>query len=194
MAMEKSLSGKVKRCRIHDLLHSYCLEKSKQDNFFTRMNRGEDMLPEKPRNYRLFIHSYQDENDLWAAMSLKRPFKLVKVLTGIVLTGGTFPSEGVDVVLSPPWSEISIIGELRNLEILSGLSLMMLFLSLNAGFKPSVSSLRKSLSHFGDAISLKALGNRCGWSVANSALEIQTTQEREDMANDAFTVTIQPPD
>ena len=49
-------------------------------------------------------------------------------------------------------------------------------------------------SHFGDAVTLKSIEvNRCGRSVSNSALEIQTAQH-EDMANDAFTVTIQPPD
>ncbi|WMV28475.1 hypothetical protein MTR67_021860 [Solanum verrucosum] len=49
-------------------------------------------------------------------------------------------------------------------------------------------------SYFEDVVSLKSIEvNWCSWSVANSAEEIQTTQ-RENMANDAFTVTIQPPD
>ncbi|MCE5166510.1 hypothetical protein HAX54_021019 [Datura stramonium] len=417
MAMEKSPSGKVKRCRIHDLLHSYCLEKSKQDNFFTRMNRGEDMLPEKPRNYRLFIHSYQDEIDLWRPCrsnvrsllfnvtdpeNLLWPrdisfifdsFKLVKVLDLESFNiGGTFPSEvqslihlryfavqtdansipsfiaklwnletfvvrglGGEVILPSsilkmvklrhllikhrasfslqenigksfansqldyletfstprlsygeeaemiltkmpnlrklscifsgtfsysekvkgrcvlfptldflshleslklvsnsypaklphefnfplklreltlskfrlPWSEISIIGELRNLEILrllfrafegdqwevndsefpelkylnlDNINISQWSVSDDAFPKlerlvlTKCKQLEEIPSHFGDAISLKSIEvNRCGWSVANSALEIQTTQH-EDMANDAFTVTIQPPD
>ncbi|WMV28107.1 hypothetical protein MTR67_021492 [Solanum verrucosum] len=417
MAMERRPNSKVKRCRIHDLLHNFCLEKSKQENFLNQINRGVDMLPEKPEDYRLFIHSYQDEIDLWRpchsnARSLQfsvvdpdnllwprdisfifESFKLVKVLDlESFNVGGTFPSEiqsltylrylavqtdansipsfiaklqnletfvvrglGGEVILprsllrmvklrhilvkrrasftlhenmdeslansqlndletfsTPrlsygkdaetilakmpnlrklscifletfsyseklkgrcvlfprleflshlesvklvsnsypsklphefnfpsklkeltlskfrlPWSEISIIGELPNLEILKLLFRAfegdrwevkdaefpkLKYLKLdNINFSQwSISDdafpeleylsltkcerLEEIPSHFGEAVSIKSIEvNRCGSSVANSALEIQTTQH-EEMANDAFTVTIQPPD
>ncbi|KAH0756039.1 hypothetical protein KY290_026309 [Solanum tuberosum] len=126
-----------------------------------------------------------------------------------------------------PWCEISIIGELPNLEILKLLSRAfegdrwevkdaefpkLKYLKLdNINFSQwSISDdafpeleylsltkcerLEEIPSHFGEAMCIKSIEvNRCGSSVANSALEIQTTQH-EEMANDAFTVTIQPPD
>ncbi|XP_049405429.1 putative late blight resistance protein homolog R1B-23 [Solanum stenotomum] len=417
MAMERRPNSKVKRCRIHDLLHNFCLEKSKQENFLNQINRGVDMLPEKPEDYRLFIHSYQDEIDLWRpchsnvrSLQFKvvdpdnllwprdisfifESFKLVKVLDlESFNVGGTFPSEiqslihlrylavqtdansipsfiaklrnletfvvrglGGEVILplsllrmvklrhilvkrrasftlhenmdeslanyqlndletfsTPrlsygkdaetilakmpnlrklscifletfsyseklkgrcvlfprleflshlesvklvsnsypsklphefnfpsklkeltlskfrlPWCEISIIGELPNLEILKLLFRAfegdqwevkdaefpkLKYLKLdNINFSQwSISDdafpeleylsltkcerLEEIPSHFGEAVSIKSIEvNRCGSSIANSALEIQTTQH-EEMANDAFTVTIQPPD
>ncbi|XP_006348601.1 putative late blight resistance protein homolog R1B-23 [Solanum tuberosum] len=417
MAMERRPNSKVKRCRIHDLLHNFCLEKSKQENFLNQINRGVDMLPEKPEDYRLFMHSYQDEIDLWRPCHsnvrslqfkvvdpdnllwprdisfLFESFKLVKVLDlESFNVGGTFPSEiqslihlrylavqtdansipsfiaklqnletfvvrglGGEVILprsllrmvklrhilvkrrasftlhenmdeslansqlndletfsTPrlsygkdaetilakmpnlrklscifletfsyseklkgrcvlfprleflshlesvklvsnsypsklphefnfpsklkeltlskfrlPWSEISIIGELPNLEILKLLfrafegdrwevkdaefpKLKYLILdninfsqwSISDDAFPELENLSLTKcerleeipSHFGEAVSIKSIEvNRCGSSVANSALEIQTTQH-EEMANDAFTVTIQPPD
>nr|XP_016439419.1 PREDICTED: putative late blight resistance protein homolog R1B-23 [Nicotiana tabacum]XP_016439420.1 PREDICTED: putative late blight resistance protein homolog R1B-23 [Nicotiana tabacum] len=118
IAMEKRPNDKVKKCRIHDLLHNFCLEKGKQENFLNQINRQEDILPEKPEDYRLFIHSYQDEIDLWRpcrsnvrSLQFKvtdpdnllwprdisfifESFKLVKVLDLDSLNiGGTFPSE-----------------------------------------------------------------------------------------------------
>ncbi|KAK4715320.1 hypothetical protein R3W88_013658 [Solanum pinnatisectum] len=382
MAMERRPNSKVKRCRIHDLLHNFCLEKSKQENFLNQINRGVDMLPEKPEDYRLFIHSYQDEIDLWRpchsnvrSLQFKvvdpdnllwprdisfifESFKLVKVLDlESFNVGGTFPSEiqslihlrylavqtdanlipsfiaelrnletfvvrglGGEVILprsllmmvklrhilvkrralftlhenmsellansqlndletfsTPrlsygkdaetilakmpnlrklscifletfsyseklkgrcvlfprleflghlesvkveltlskfrlPWSEISIIGELPNLEILKCRVPKLKYLKLdNINFSQwSISDdafpelenlsltkcerLEEIPSHFGEAVSIKSIEvNRYGSSVANSALEIQTMQH-EEMANDAFTVTIQPPD
>ncbi|TMW97857.1 hypothetical protein EJD97_004905 [Solanum chilense] len=417
MVMKERPNDKVKSCRIHDLLHNFCLEKSKQENFLNQMNRGEDILPEKPQDYRLFIHSYQDEIDSWRPCgsnvrslqfkvtdpdSLLWPrdisfifdsFKLVKVLDlESYNIGGTFPSEveslihlryfavqtyansipsfiaklqnletfvvrglGGEVIIPSsilkmvklrhllvknrasfslqgnmgesfsnsqldyletfstprlsygqdaemiltkmpnlrklncifletfsyleklkgrcvrfptleflshleslklvsncypsklphvfnfpsklreltlskfrlPWYEISIVGQLPNLEILRLLSrafegnewevndsefpeLKYLNLdninisqwSLSNDAFPKLErlvltkckQLEEIPSHFGDAVTLKSIEvNRCGWSVSNSALEIQTAQH-EDMANDAFTVTIQPPD
>ncbi|OIS95828.1 putative late blight resistance protein -like r1b-14 [Nicotiana attenuata] len=118
IAMEKRPNDKVKKCCIHDLLHNFCLEKAKQENFLNQINRREDILPEKPEDYRLFIHSYQDEIDLWQpcrsnvrSLQFKvtdpdnllwphdisfifESFKLVKVLDLDSLNiGGTFPSE-----------------------------------------------------------------------------------------------------
>ncbi|MCD9560517.1 hypothetical protein HAX54_019213 [Datura stramonium] len=67
MGMKKRPNGKVKLCRIHDMLHQFCLEKAKQENFLLRINRfsEEDIFPEKPEEYRLFVHSSQDQIDLW---------------------------------------------------------------------------------------------------------------------------------
>ncbi|PHT33412.1 hypothetical protein CQW23_25212 [Capsicum baccatum] len=49
-------------------------------------------------------------------------------------------------------------------------------------------------SHFDDAVCLQSIEvNWCSWDVAKSCQEILRTQH-DDMANDAFTVMIQPPD
>lgn len=54
--------------------------------------------------------------------------------------------------------------------------------------------LEKIPSHFDDAVCLNRIEvNWCNRSVANSAQEILRTQH-EDLANDSFTVAIQPPD
>ncbi|PHU19335.1 hypothetical protein BC332_10486 [Capsicum chinense] len=327
-----------------------------------KVKRGEDMLPEKPEDYRLFVNSSQDEIDLWRpcrsnVCSLKfemtdpdnllwprdlsfifESFKLVKVLDLESFNiGGIFPSEMQSPIhlryfavqtdansipsfiaklsnletfvvrglrgemilpcsllkmvklrhivvkhrasfslheypsesldnsqlndlqtfssprlsyaiqlnfhmssISPqklreltlskfrlPWSEISIIGELPNLEILRLLSRAFegnqwevndsefpelkylnldninisqwsvsdkAFPKLERLVLTKCKQLEEIPSHFGGAISIKSIEvNRCCWSVSNSALEIQRTQH-DDMANDAFTVTIQPPD
>ncbi|MCD7449478.1 hypothetical protein HAX54_052634 [Datura stramonium] len=118
MGMEKRPNGKLKTCGIHDLLHTFCLEKAKQENFLLQINSGEDVFPENPKEYRLFIHSNQDEIDLWRPTrsnvrsllfntidpdNLLWPrdisfifdsFKLVKVLDLESFNiGGTFPTE-----------------------------------------------------------------------------------------------------
>ncbi|MCD7472621.1 hypothetical protein HAX54_013902 [Datura stramonium] len=120
MGVEKRPNGKLKTCRIHDLLHKFCLEKAKQENFFLRINRfsGEDIFPEKPKEYRLFVHCYEDQIDLWQPSHsnvrsllfnvidpgnflwprdisfIFNSFKLVKVLDLESFNiGGTFPSE-----------------------------------------------------------------------------------------------------
>uniref|UniRef100_M1CEL4 Disease resistance protein n=1 Tax=Solanum tuberosum TaxID=4113 RepID=M1CEL4_SOLTU len=119
MDMEKRFNGKLKMCRVHDLLHKFCLEKAKQENFL------------------LWIYSLN-----FAQWSISED---------------SFPS-----------LERLVLTNCKRLE--------------------------KIPSHFEDVVSLKSIEvNWCSWSVANSAEEIQTTQ-REDMANDEFTVTIQPPD
>ncbi|MCD7472620.1 hypothetical protein HAX54_013901 [Datura stramonium] len=119
MEMEKKHNGKMKTCRIHDLLHKFCLEKAKQENFFLRINRfsEEDTFPTKPKEYRLFVYSYEDQIDLWQPsrsnvrsllFNVINPgnflwprdisfifdnFKLVKVLDLESFNiGGTFPS------------------------------------------------------------------------------------------------------
>ncbi|KAJ8569774.1 hypothetical protein K7X08_006351 [Anisodus acutangulus] len=93
---------------------------AKHENFFRRINRfsGEDMFPEKSKEYRLFVHSFEDQIDLWQPShsnvrsllfnvidpgNLLWPrdisfifdsFKLVKVLDLESFNiGGTFPSE-----------------------------------------------------------------------------------------------------
>lgn len=54
--------------------------------------------------------------------------------------------------------------------------------------------LEKIPSRFEDAVCLNRVEvNWCNWNVANSAQDIQTMQH-EVIANDSFTVTIQPPD
>ncbi|PHU02142.1 hypothetical protein BC332_27393 [Capsicum chinense] len=54
--------------------------------------------------------------------------------------------------------------------------------------------LERIASHFDDAVCLQSIEvNWCSWDVAKSCQEILRTQP-DDMANDAFTVMIQPPD
>ncbi|KAH0671170.1 hypothetical protein KY289_025663 [Solanum tuberosum] len=67
MGVEKRPNGKLKTCRVHDLLHKFCLEKSKQENFLLHNNgfTGEDSFPEMSMDYRLFVHSSEDQIDLW---------------------------------------------------------------------------------------------------------------------------------
>ncbi|KAH0672019.1 hypothetical protein KY284_023106 [Solanum tuberosum] len=356
MDMEKRINGKLKTCRVHDLLHKFCLEKAKQENFLLWIYRDDDadarIYPDKPEEYRLSIHSCRDEfaewrphcssirsllfnatsDDQYTTMArdisfILNSFKLVKyfaartgadsipssiaklwnletlILKGMrgqlanlqtfstpyvsygedaeiilikmpnltklkcivgcsgkwrgecvliprldflsrleslnlfsnncpveCLRGFNFPSELRELTLSNfclPWSEISIVGTLCNLEVLKLLnkafegiqwnvndtefpelrylkldSLNFAQWSISEDSFPSLERLvltnckrlEKIPSHFEDVVSLKSIEvNWCSWSVANSAEEIQTTQ-REDMANDAFTVTIQPPD
>nr|XP_004239116.1 putative late blight resistance protein homolog R1A-4 [Solanum lycopersicum]XP_010320925.1 putative late blight resistance protein homolog R1A-4 [Solanum lycopersicum] len=118
MAMEKRPNAKVKTCRIHDLLHKFCMEKAKQEDFLLQINSGEGVFPERLEEYRLFVHSYQDEIDLWRPSRsnvrsllfnaidpdnllwprdisfIFESFKLVKVLDLESFNiGGTFPTE-----------------------------------------------------------------------------------------------------
>ncbi|KAH0674447.1 hypothetical protein KY284_025534 [Solanum tuberosum] len=120
MGVEKRPNGKLKTCCVHDLLHKFCLEKSKQENFLLHINgfTGEDSFPEMSMDYRLFVHSSEDQIDMWHPSrsnvrsllfnvidsdNLLWPhdisfifdcFKLVKVLDlESVNIGGTFPSE-----------------------------------------------------------------------------------------------------
>ncbi|XP_069153970.1 putative late blight resistance protein homolog R1A-3 [Solanum lycopersicum] len=120
MGVEKRPNGKLKTCRVHDLLHKFCLEKSKQENFLLHINgfSGEDSFPEMCMDYRLFVHSSEDQIDLWQPSRsnvrsllfnvidsdnllwphdvsfIFNSFKLVKVLDlESVNIGGTFPSE-----------------------------------------------------------------------------------------------------
>ncbi|KAH0669051.1 hypothetical protein KY289_023544 [Solanum tuberosum] len=120
MGVEKRPNGKLKTCRVHDLLHKFCLEKSKQENFLLHINgfTGEDSFPEMSMDYRLFVHSSEDQIDQWQPSRsnvrsllfnvidsdnsffprnisfIFDSFKLVKVLDlESVNIGGTFPSE-----------------------------------------------------------------------------------------------------
>ncbi|KAH0675412.1 hypothetical protein KY285_023213 [Solanum tuberosum] len=67
MDVEKRPNGKLKTCRVHDLLHKFCLEKSKQENFLLQINgfTGGDTFPERSMEYRLFVHTSEDQIDLW---------------------------------------------------------------------------------------------------------------------------------
>ncbi|WMV28850.1 hypothetical protein MTR67_022235 [Solanum verrucosum] len=121
MDVEKRPNGKLKTCRVHDLLHKFCLEKSKQENFLLQINgllTGGDTFPEMSMEYRLFVHTSDYQIDLWQpsrsnvrsllvnvidSENLFWPcnisfifdsFKLVKVLDLESFNiGGTFPSE-----------------------------------------------------------------------------------------------------
>ncbi|XP_070043021.1 putative late blight resistance protein homolog R1B-13 [Nicotiana tomentosiformis] len=142
----------------------------------------------------------------------------------------SFPSRPRELTLSKfrlPWSQISSIAELPNLEILKlllrafegdewevkdsefpelkyleldDLNIARWFVSedafpmLECLVLTKCKQLKEIPSPFEDAASLRSIEvNWCSWSVANSALEIERMQH-EDMANGAFTVTIQPPD
>ncbi|XP_049404521.1 late blight resistance protein R1-A-like [Solanum stenotomum] len=121
--MEKRSNGKLKTCRVHDLLHQFCVEKAKQDNFLFWIHRGHGVdsisYPEKPEIYRLSIYSKWDDFAQWqqAGSSVRsllfnassddyypsmardisfiiNRFKLVKVLNlESINIGDTFPNE-----------------------------------------------------------------------------------------------------
>ncbi|KAH0754199.1 hypothetical protein KY290_024469 [Solanum tuberosum] len=121
--MEKRSNGKLKTCRVHDLLHQFCVEKAKQDNFLFWLHRGHGVdsisYPEKPEIYRLSIYSKWDDFAQWqqAGSSVRsllfnassddyypsmardisfiiNRFKLVKVLNlESINIGDTFPNE-----------------------------------------------------------------------------------------------------
>ncbi|KAL3337212.1 hypothetical protein AABB24_029724 [Solanum stoloniferum] len=121
--MEKRSNGKLKTCRVHDLLHQFCVEKAKQDNFLFWIHRdhGVDSIsyPENPEIYRLSIYSKWDDfaqwqqagssvrsllfnassDDYYPAMArdisfIINRFKLVKVLNlESINIGDTFPNE-----------------------------------------------------------------------------------------------------
>ncbi|XP_025886812.1 uncharacterized protein [Solanum lycopersicum] len=123
MDMEKRFNGKMKTCRVHDLLHKFCLEKAKQENFLLWIYRNDDanarIYPDKPEEYRLSIHSCRDEFAEWRPHSssirsllfnatsddqyttvardisfILNSFKLVKVLDlESINIGYTFPTE-----------------------------------------------------------------------------------------------------
>ncbi|KAH0671166.1 hypothetical protein KY289_025659 [Solanum tuberosum] len=121
--MEKRSNGKLKTCRVHDLLHQFCVEKAKQDNFLFWIHRGHGVdsisYPEKPEIYRLSIYSKWGDFAQWqqAGSSVRsllfnassddyypsmardisfiiNRFKLVKVLNlESINIGDTFPNE-----------------------------------------------------------------------------------------------------
>ncbi|KAH0672018.1 hypothetical protein KY284_023105 [Solanum tuberosum] len=172
MDMEKRFNGKLKMCRVHDLLHKFCLEKAKQENFL------------------LWIYSDDQYTTMACDISfILDSFKLVKVLK---LLNQAF--EGVQWnVNDTEFPELKYL-KLDSLNFAQWSISEDSFPSLERLVLTNCKRLEKIPSHFEDVVSLKSIEvNWCSWSVANSAEEIQTTQ-REDMANDEFTVTIQPPD
>ncbi|KAL3497903.1 hypothetical protein ACH5RR_040635 [Cinchona calisaya] len=118
MVAKQSSTGGVKTCRIHDLLHEFCVEKAKEERFF-QLLKGYDELSgfNEPHNLRrLCIYSRQDhfkESRLFCPrvrcllffdrgygaqrFNLSffiRIFKLVRVLDfSQIFLGFTFPSE-----------------------------------------------------------------------------------------------------
>nr|AAT39932.2 NB-ARC domain containing protein [Solanum demissum]AAT39950.2 NB-ARC domain containing protein [Solanum demissum] len=172
MNMEKRFNGKLKTCRVHDLLHKFCLEKDKQENFLLWIY-SDDQYTTMARDISFILNS----------------FKLVKVLK---LLNKAF--EGVQWnVNDTEFPELKYL-KLDSFNFAQWSISEDSFPSLERLVLTNCKRLEKIPSHFEDVVSLKSIEvNWCSWSVANSAEEIQTTQ-REDMANDAFTVTIQPPD
>ncbi|OIS96067.1 putative late blight resistance protein -like r1b-14, partial [Nicotiana attenuata] len=118
--MKKRSNGKLKTCRVHDLLHQFCVEKAKQDKFLLWIHRDQcaDSIfyPEIPEEYRLSVYSKRDElaqlltsgsstrSLLFNAInnvdsSIFSYFKLVKVLDmESIYIGDTFPSEIISLI------------------------------------------------------------------------------------------------
>ncbi|XP_016456293.2 putative late blight resistance protein homolog R1B-12 [Nicotiana tabacum] len=118
--MKKKSNGKLKTCRVHDLLHQFCVEKAKQDNFLLWIHRDQcadsTFYPEIPKEYRLSVYSKRDElAQLLTSGSSTRSllfnannnvdssifsyFKLVKVLDmESIYIGNTFPSEIISLI------------------------------------------------------------------------------------------------
>ncbi|KAM3358679.1 hypothetical protein P3S68_021612 [Capsicum galapagoense] len=67
--MEKRSNGKLKMCRIHDVLHEFCVEKVKQDDFLLWIHRDHGGVsisyPEKAGVYSLCIYSKWDDLSQW---------------------------------------------------------------------------------------------------------------------------------
>nr|AAT40485.1 putative disease resistance protein [Solanum demissum] len=114
------------------------------------------------------------------------------------LRGFNFPSELRELTLSNlclPWRKISIVGTLCNLEVLKLLNKAFEGIQWNVNVTefPELKYLKLDNLDFAQwSISEDSFPSLERLVLTNSE-EIQTTQ-REDMANDAFTVTIQPPD
>ncbi|XP_016499574.1 putative late blight resistance protein homolog R1C-3 isoform X1 [Nicotiana tabacum] len=70
METKKRSNGKIKACRVHDLLLEFCKEKAKEDNFLLWLKRDYDSVPPhfysgKPMHRRLSFCSNQDDLAGW---------------------------------------------------------------------------------------------------------------------------------
>ncbi|KAH0681013.1 hypothetical protein KY284_022098 [Solanum tuberosum] len=70
MVTKRRSTGKIKACRVHDLMLDFCKEKAKEDNFLLWMKRDRDSNPrrfysERPIHRRLSFCSNQDDLSEW---------------------------------------------------------------------------------------------------------------------------------
>ncbi|KAL2559823.1 Disease resistance RPP8-like protein 3 [Forsythia ovata] len=70
---EKSSMGKIKGCRIHDLLRDFCVREAQREKFFHVNNMGLCGISEGTKVRRLIIHSYRKLNDLDICLHNMRP-------------------------------------------------------------------------------------------------------------------------
>ncbi|CAI9112960.1 OLC1v1013475C1 [Oldenlandia corymbosa var. corymbosa] len=64
MVSKVTSTGRVKRCRVHDLLHEFCSQKTKEEQFFHFLERGYDELSgfnEPPYLRRLCVRSSAED-------------------------------------------------------------------------------------------------------------------------------------
>ncbi|CAI9109136.1 OLC1v1008898C1 [Oldenlandia corymbosa var. corymbosa] len=145
VAQQKSMRG-AKTCRVHDLLHEFCLQKAKDEHFFSSLGENEFLEFQAPHNLRRLCinsdpkHLIRFSNFFPHARSLRFSYylhrvpqnlsflihicKLLRVLDlGHVNLSPVFPSEIGDLVqlaflaIQGHMREIpSLIGNLSNLE------------------------------------------------------------------------------
>ncbi|XP_060185464.1 putative late blight resistance protein homolog R1A-3 [Lycium barbarum] len=70
MVTKRRSTGKIKACRVHDLILDFCKEKAKEDNFLLWLKRDQDanyphFYSEKPVHRRLSFCSNQDDLSRW---------------------------------------------------------------------------------------------------------------------------------
>ncbi|KAL2492511.1 Disease resistance protein (CC-NBS-LRR class) family [Abeliophyllum distichum] len=70
---EKSSIGKIKSCRIHDLLRDFCVREARRKKFFHVNNMGLCGISEGTKVRRLSIHSCRKLNDLDNSLQNMRP-------------------------------------------------------------------------------------------------------------------------
>ncbi|KAL2464553.1 Disease resistance protein RPP13 [Forsythia ovata] len=73
---KKSSIGKIKTCRIHDLLRDFCVREAQREKFFHVNNMGLCGISEGTKVRRLIIHSYRKLNDLDICLQNMRPRSL----------------------------------------------------------------------------------------------------------------------
>ncbi|WMV48550.1 hypothetical protein MTR67_041935 [Solanum verrucosum] len=126
MLSKRSYNGKVKYCQVHDIVHHFCLKKSRAENFMVAVKgHASQLQPYDWKGSRLSFSFSKEHSKLSSLVSITlKPFH--QHLRSLITTNqGNF----MDVI------PISQISELRLLKVLELSSFSVDFLSL-ATFKP----------------------------------------------------------
>ncbi|XP_055813849.1 putative late blight resistance protein homolog R1A-3 [Solanum dulcamara] len=126
MLSKSSYNGKVKYCQVHDVVHHFCLEKSREEKFmFAVKGQYIQFQPLDWKGSRVSF-SFSEEHSNFASLVSKSQKPFHQHLRSLIMTN---PGESIDVI---PFCQIS---ELRLLKVLDLSSYTVEFLSL-ATFKP----------------------------------------------------------